>query len=97
MNQKREKNEIEPDAEAVGEATIREDCTEFQDDDTIEIDEPENREEELELKISELKDQLLRAVADGVPCPRVVFSACSSSCAKAVVTGESQLLLMFPP
>ena len=64
MNQKREKNEIEPDAEAVGEATIREDCTEFQDDDTIEIDEPENREEELELKISELKDQLLRAVAD---------------------------------
>ena len=64
MNQKREKNEIEPDAEAVGEATIREDCTEFQDDDTIETDEPENREEELELKISELKDQLLRAVAD---------------------------------
>ena len=64
MNQKREKNEIEPDTEAVGEATIREDCTEFQDDDTIEIDEPENREEELELKISELKDQLLRAVAD---------------------------------
>ena len=64
MNQKREKNEIEPDAEAVGEATIREDCTEFQDDDTIEIDEPENREEELELKISELKDQVLRAVAD---------------------------------
>ena len=64
MNQKREKNEIEPDAEAVGEATIQEDCTEFQDDDTIEIDEPENREEELELKISELKDQLLRAVAD---------------------------------
>ena len=64
MNQKREKNEIEPDAEAAGEATIREDGTEFQDDDTIEIDEPENREEELELKISELKDQLLRAVAD---------------------------------
>ena len=64
MNQKREKNEIEPDTEAVGEATIREDCTEFQDDDTIETDEPENREEELELKISELKDQLLRAVAD---------------------------------
>ena len=64
MNQKREKNEIEPDTEAVGEATIREDGTEFQDDDIIEIDEPENREEELELKISELKDQLLRAVAD---------------------------------
>ena len=64
MNQKREKNEIEPDTEAVDEATIREDCTEFQDDDGIEADEPENREEELELKISELKDQLLRAVAD---------------------------------
>ena len=64
MNQKREKNEIEPDTEAVDEATIQEDCTEFQDDDTIETDEPENREEELELKISELKDQLLRAVAD---------------------------------
>jgi molecular chaperone GrpE len=64
MNQKREKNEVEPDTEAVDEATIREDCTEFQDDDAIEPDEPENREEELELKISELKDQLLRAVAD---------------------------------
>ena len=64
MNQKRKKNEIEPDTEAVDEATIREDCTEFQDDDAIETDEPENREEELELKISELKDQLLRAVAD---------------------------------
>mgnify|MGYP001373431007 FL=1 len=64
MNQKREKKEIEPDTEAVDEATIREDCTEFQDDDAIEADEPENREEELELKISELKDQLLRAVAD---------------------------------
>ena len=64
MNQKREKNEIEPDAEAVGEATIQEDCTEFQDDDTIETDEPENRTEELELKVAELKDQLLRAVAD---------------------------------
>ena len=64
MNQKREKNEIEPGTEAVDEATIREDCTEFQDNDAIETDEPENREEELELKISELKDQLLRAVAD---------------------------------
>ena len=64
MNQKREKNEIEPDTEAVDEATIQKDCTEFQDDDAIEADEPENREEELELKISELKDQLLRAVAD---------------------------------
>ena len=64
MNQKREKKEIEPDTEAVDEATIQKDCTEFQDDDAIEADEPENREEELELKISELKDQLLRAVAD---------------------------------
>ena len=64
MNQKREKNEIEPDTEADDEATIQKDCTEFQDDDAIEADEPENREEELELKISELKDQLLRAVAD---------------------------------
>ena len=64
MNQKREKNEIEPDTEAVDEATNQKDCTEFQDDDAIEADEPENREEELELKISELKDQLLRAVAD---------------------------------
>ena len=64
MNQKREKNEIEPDTEAVDEATIREDCTEFQDDDKNETDELENREGELELKISELKDQLLRAVAD---------------------------------
>ena len=64
MNQKREKNEIEPDTEAVDEATLQKDCTEFQDDDAIEADEPENREEELELKISELKDQLLRAVAD---------------------------------
>ena len=64
MNQNREKNEIEPDTEAVDEATIQKDCTEFQDDDAIEADAPENREEELELKISELKDQLLRAVAD---------------------------------
>ena len=43
MNQKREKNEIEPDTEAVDEATIQKDCTEFQDDDAIEADEPENR------------------------------------------------------
>ena len=64
MNQKREKKEIEPDTEAVDEAIIREDCIEFQDDDTIETDEPENRAEELELKVAELKDQLLRAVAD---------------------------------
>ena len=64
MNQKREKKEIEPDTEADDEAIIREDCIEFQDDDTIETDEPENRAEELELKVAELKDQLLRAVAD---------------------------------
>ena len=64
MNKKREKKEIEPDTEAVDEAIIREDCIEFQDEDTIETDEPQNRAEELELKVAELKDQLLRAVAD---------------------------------
>ena len=64
MDQKKEKNEIEPEAEAAGEAKNREESAELQDNDTIETDEPENKEEELELKIIELKDQLLRAVAD---------------------------------
>ena len=64
MNEETENKDVELDEETVEEETCLEESVDLQNDEEGEVNEPSKSLDELEAKISELKDQLLRTVAD---------------------------------
>ena len=64
MNEETENKDVELDEETVEEETCLEESVDLQNDEEGEVNEPPKSLDELEAKISELKDQLLRTVAD---------------------------------
>ena len=64
MNEEKENKDVKLDEGTVEEETSLEEGVELQNDEEGEVSEPSNSLEELEAKILELKDQLLRTVAD---------------------------------
>ena len=64
MNEEKENKDVKLDEGTVEEETSLEEGVELQNDEEGEVNEPSNSLEELEAKILELKDQLLRTVAD---------------------------------
>ena len=64
MNEEKENKDVELDEETVEEETFLEESVDLQNDEEGEVNEPSKSLDELEAKISELKDQLLRTVAD---------------------------------
>ena len=64
MNEEKENKDVKPDEGTVEEETSLEEGVELQNEEEGEVNEPSNSLEELEAKILELKDQLLRTVAD---------------------------------
>ena len=64
MNEETENKDVELDEETVEEKTTLEESVNLQNDEEGEVNEPSKSLDELEAKISELKDQLLRTVAD---------------------------------
>ena len=64
MNEEKENKDVELDEETVEEETCLEESVDLQNDEEGEVNEPSKSLDELEAKISELKDQLLRTVAD---------------------------------
>ena len=64
MNEETENKDVELDDETVEEETCLEKSVDLQNDEEGEVNEPSKSLDELEAKISELKDQLLRTVAD---------------------------------
>ena len=66
MNEEKENKDVEVDQGTVAEATSLEESVDLQNDEEREVNEnePSKSLDELEAKISELKDQLLRTVAD---------------------------------
>ena len=64
MNEENENKDIKVDEGTVDEATSLEESVDPQNDDEGDVNEASKSSDELEAKISELKDQLLRTVAD---------------------------------
>jgi len=64
MNEEKENKDVKLDEGTVEEETSLEEGVELQNEEEGEVNEPSNSLEELEAKILELKDQLLRTVAD---------------------------------
>ena len=64
MNEETENKDLELDNGTVEEETSQEEPVDLQNDEEGEVNEPSKSLDELEAKISELKDQLLRTVAD---------------------------------
>ena len=64
MNEETENKDVELDEGTVEEETSQEEPVDLQNDEEGEVNEPSKSLDELEAKISELKDQLLRTVAD---------------------------------
>ena len=64
MNDEKENKDVELDEGTVEEETNLEESVDFQNDEDVEVNEPSKSLDELEAKISELKDKLLRTVAD---------------------------------
>mgnify|MGYP002848273639 CR=1 FL=1 len=64
MNEETENKDVELDEGTVEEETSLEESVDLQNDEEGEVNEPSKSLDELEAKISELKDQLLRTVAD---------------------------------
>ena len=64
MNEEKENKDVKLDEGTVEEETSLEEGVEVQNEEEGEVNEPSNSLEELEAKILELKDQLLRTVAD---------------------------------
>ncbi|MDC3080131.1 nucleotide exchange factor GrpE [Rhodospirillaceae bacterium] len=64
MNEETENKDVELDEETVEEETCLEESVDLQNDEEGEVNEPSKSLDELEAEISELKDQLLRTVAD---------------------------------
>ena len=64
MNEETENKDVELDEGTVEEETSQEELVDLQNDEEGEVNEPSKSLDELEAKISELKDQLLRTVAD---------------------------------
>ena len=64
MNEETENKDVELDEGTVEEETCLEESVDLQNDEEGEVNEPSKSLDELEAKISELKDQLLRTVAD---------------------------------
>ena len=64
MNEEKENKDVKLDEGTVEEETSLEEAVELQNDDEGEVNEPSSSVDELESKILELKDQLLRTVAD---------------------------------
>ena len=64
MNEETENKDVKLDEETVEEETCLEESVDLQNDEEGEVNEPSKSLDELEAKISELKDQLLRTVAD---------------------------------
>ena len=64
MNEETDNKDVELDEETVEEETCLEESVDLQNDEEGEVNEPSKSLDELEAKISELKDQLLRTVAD---------------------------------
>ena len=64
MNEETENKDVELDEETVEEETCLEESVDLQNDEEGEVHEPSKSLDELEADISELKDQLLRTVAD---------------------------------
>ena len=64
MNEETENKDVELDEGTVEEETNQEEPVDLQNDEEGEVNEPSKSLDELEAKISELKDQLLRTVAD---------------------------------
>lgn len=64
MNEEKENKDVKLDEGTVEEETSLEETVELQNDDEGEVNEPSSSVDELESKILELKDQLLRTVAD---------------------------------
>jgi len=64
MNEEKENKDVKLDEGTVEEETSLEEAVEIQNDDEGEVNEPSSSVDELESKILELKDQLLRTVAD---------------------------------
>ena len=64
MNEETDNKDVELDEETVEEETCLEESVDLQNDEEGEVNEPSKSLDELEAEISELKDQLLRTVAD---------------------------------
>ena len=64
MNEETKNKDVELDEGTVEEETSQEEPVDLQNDEEGEVNEPSKSLDELEAKISELKDQLLRTVAD---------------------------------